>query len=374
MIRYIALGLRRDKALEIAQLSRHQYYYRPKSGRKGRTPPGFTQKVHDGNGTLVPDSQVLENITRILGDEDTQYGYHKMTKALQLDCFCINHKKVMRLMSENHLLNDKRKGPGRKFVQFRKVIPDGPLSVIEMDIKMVWVEEHRQHAYILTALDTFTRMTLGWVVSYSIKQQMVKSLWTEIINNYLQPYDCLNRAIKIEIRNDNDSRFLARSVQQFFAENHLNQVFTHPYTPQENGHIESFHAILSSHLERRTFYSINELEHDLGIFYYKYCHIRLHSSICFLPPVTFWKCYLANLVNVTIDQKSRRTRFKLLCPHYHLSGDMNLKAVPWHMNSLLDFDFFKWGMPENPESGPYLTFPRPSVNNHPRRSLAMTKL
>jgi hypothetical protein len=30
---------------------------------------------------------------------------------------------------------------------------------------------------------------------------------------------------------------------EFFVENHLNQVFTHPYTTQENGHIESFHAI-----------------------------------------------------------------------------------------------------------------------------------
>ncbi len=57
----------------------------------------------------------------------------------------------------------------------------------------------------------------------------------------MQPYDCLNRDIQIEIRNDNDSRFVAKSVQTFFAENNLNQVFTHPYTPQENGHIESLY-------------------------------------------------------------------------------------------------------------------------------------
>ena len=350
MIRYVAQGIRRDKALEIAQLTKHRYYYRPKPGRGGRKPPGCTLVIEEGSPSTVPDEQVVTAITEILADPDTQYGYQKMTKALQLSHLLINRKKVLRLMKENHLLNEKRKGPERRFVQYRKVIPGGPLEVIEMDIKMVWLEEYRQHAYILTALDTFTRMVLGRVAAYSIKQQMVKALWTEIINNHLQPNDCLKRAIDIEIRNDNDSRFLARSVQQFFKENHLNQVFTHPFTPQENGHIESFHAILSAHLSRSNFWSIHELERDLARFYFKYNHTRLHSSICYLSPVTFLKCYEENLVQVTIDEKSRKTRFKLRCPHHELSGDMNLKAVPWNMNSLLDFAFLKTGMPVNTET------------------------
>ena len=46
----------------------------------------------------------------------------------------------------------------------------------------------------------------------------------------------------------------------FFAENHINQVFTHPYTPQENGHVESFHAILKSALGQQPFWSLQELE------------------------------------------------------------------------------------------------------------------
>jgi len=79
----------------------------------------------------------------------------------------------------------------------------------------------------------------------SITQHTVKDLFSEVIVNHLQVYDMLNKGIDIEIRNDNDKRFEAKMVQQFFKENYLKQVFTHPYTPQENGHIESFHAILS---------------------------------------------------------------------------------------------------------------------------------
>ena len=58
-----------------------------------------------------------------------------------------------------------------------------------------------------------------------------------IIVHHFQPYDCLGKKIRIEIRNDNDSRFVASSVQEFFRENHLTQVVTPPYSPQENGQI-----------------------------------------------------------------------------------------------------------------------------------------
>lgn len=50
--------------------------------------------------------------------------------------------------------------------------------------------------------------------------------------------------------NDNDSRFAAKTVQDYFHENHINQVFTHPYTPQENGHIEFYHTYNTVRLPR----------------------------------------------------------------------------------------------------------------------------
>ncbi|HLW07675.1 MAG TPA: IS3 family transposase [Marinilabiliaceae bacterium] len=39
-------------------------------------------------------------------DPDTDYGYRKMTYALMILGYIINHKKVYRLMHEHHLLKD----------------------------------------------------------------------------------------------------------------------------------------------------------------------------------------------------------------------------------------------------------------------------
>lgn len=238
-----------------------------------------------------------------------------MTYALKIREFIINKKKVYRLMSENNLIGKKYRFIEKTYAKYRKVFPKKPLEVLEMDIKFVWVEQARKHAYILTIIDTFTRHTLYYEVSFSITQKEVKQAWEHIIINHLQPNDCLNKTINIEVRNDNDKRFSAKMVQDFFKENHLNQVFTHPYTPQENGHIESFHAILSAHLKPYSFWSLEELEQNLVLFYEFYNNVRIHGSIAYTSPRTFWNLWNNNLVDRIENKEKRKVAFKLKIPH-----------------------------------------------------------
>lgn len=231
-------------------------------------------------------------------------------------------------MKENLLLKDMVKKAQRTFVKYRKVLPAEPLQVIEMDIKYVWVHQYSRYAFVLTIIDTFTRVVLAWEVAFQIKQALVKQVWEKVINNYLQPYGCLKRNLQIEIRNDNDSRFVAKSVQDFFKENHLNQVFTHPYTPQENGHIESFHSILSQKLKRYSFWSLEDLGQTLILFYEKYNNHRLHSSVLNLPPIVFWDCWNKDLVKTDINEEKRTMKHYLKIPYHKLSGNMRLREVP----------------------------------------------
>lgn len=82
-----------------------------------------------------------------------------MTGQLHLEGYEINAKKVYRLMRANDLLLSRLKKPRGPYVQQRCAQPDAPLTLFEMDIKMIWVEEYRRYAYVLTILDTFTRCT-----------------------------------------------------------------------------------------------------------------------------------------------------------------------------------------------------------------------
>ena len=296
-------------------LSRHQYYYKKTGKKPGKSASNFTLNI---KGEQISNADIVKKIKEKLEDPDMQYGYIKMTYFLKTEGFIINKKKVYRLMKEHGLLGKRYKKQNKTYAKYRKVLPKKPLEVLEMDIKIVWVEEARKHAYILTVIDTFNRMVLNYLVAFSITKKEVKQVWEHIITNHLQPNDCLNKAINIEVRNDNDKRFSAQMIQNFFKENKLNQVFTHPYTPQENGHIESFHAILSRHLKRFNFWSLDELKQNLILFYETYNNTRIHTSIAYTSPRIFWNLWNKNLVEMKVDEKKRKIKFKLKIKHHEI--------------------------------------------------------
>lgn len=250
---YIFQGLRREAAFQISGITKQQYYYQKKKIKQGRRCSIFTFYTDSSNEKcLVLNDFVIQEMKQVHQDPDTDYGCQKMKTALQIKGYHINHKKVYRLMKEAQLLKEKHQKPSKIRVKYHKVFPSQPFEVLEMDIKFVWIEEYKMHCYVLTTIDTFGRIVLHWMIAYFIKKQDVKKAWEHIIINHLQPNNCLEKGITIEVRNDNDSQFSAKLIQNFFKANYLNQVFKHPYTPQENGHIESFRAVLAKKL--RPFY------------------------------------------------------------------------------------------------------------------------
>ena len=68
---------------------------------------------------------------------------------------------------------------------------------------MFWVEEYRRHTFVLTIIDTFTRVALAHDVGYSMKWTTVAKAWEGVIPNHLQPADLLAKDIHVEVRSDN---------------------------------------------------------------------------------------------------------------------------------------------------------------------------
>lgn len=321
-----------NEALTAFELTRHQYYHRPKpSGLGHRSRPGAKPSTHtnhyDDAGTLSqrPNAEVLERIQDIQSDDDLRCGYKRMRAQLELQGYQINDKKIYRLMKQGDLLLSRFRSARGPYVTHRCARPDKPLTLLEMDIKMFWVEEHRRYAYVLTIIDTFTRVALHWSVGYSMKWTAVRSAWEAVIEDHLQPADMLAKGFDIEVRSDNGPQFLATRLREFFAQNHLCQVYTHPYTPQENGHVESFHAIIGLALQNDTFWTLEQLEIRLTIFYEKYNNSRVHSAVAMLPPNLFWKAWKDGEVTVQKDKRGRLI-FKLTVPRYLIKSPLKLEA------------------------------------------------
>ncbi len=321
--------------MPIVGISKHQYYYQSKGHRSGRKPSQTTERLVEGKRVVETNEQVVEQIKAIQSDPDTNCGYQRMRSALIIMGYFINPKKVYRIMKENQLLRERHKKSPKTYAKYRILIPENPLELLEMDIKYFWIAKDRRYAYVLTIIDTFTRVALDWRVGFTMKAYQVQEIWEKVIINYLQPADSLKNGIHIEVRNDNGPQFSAKTIQQFFQDNYLNQVFTHPYTPQENGHIESFHSILSTAIGDRQFWDLDELEQRLKKFYLSYNKDRVHNSIAGLPPIVFWNLWNQGKITRKVLQ-NKKVKFSLNIPAQQLSGNESLREVPCLENKALD--------------------------------------
>jgi len=319
--------MQRKAALTITGVTRHQYYHKPSSGRRGRPATRYTDKLWEGRIARVPDSEVVARIHVMKNDKDTDHGYQKTAHRLMLEGYYIGPKKTYRLFKQEGLLAPRRRAAKRAFVKYRVVTPERPLHVLEMDIKSVWITRERRSAYILTILDTFTRQALHRQAGLSMTQHQVTQAWDHVIRHHLQPADILSRNLHVEVRCDNGPQFIATMVQAYFKTNRLDQVFTHPYTPEENGHIESFHAILGAFLDRFTLWDLDQLQAALDDFYAGYNGKRIHGSTAYLWPDLFEQAWHAGLIQRTVDSR-HRVKFKLLVPYQEvLSGCRSLKEA-----------------------------------------------
>jgi hypothetical protein len=74
------------------------------------------------------------------------------------------------------------------------------------------------------------------------------------------------------------------------------------------------------------FWSIEELEGVLTLFYEKYNNEPLHSSVCNLPPNIFLERWNKKLIIQTRDEVKWKITFKLKIPYHQISGNTCLKC------------------------------------------------
>jgi transposase InsO family protein len=261
--------------LSWSNLPSSVYYYKSTGGKPGVKASSHTWKQ---DGDWVENQVVIEQIKDILSQEFCCYGYENVTGELRKLDYCINKKKVYRLMNEHNLLLGKviRTSGKRKFVQHRKIQAAYPMEYLCLDIKYVYVHGEKRNFYLLTIIDVFSRKIVDQIFQKSIKQIDVINAFRRINNEY---------GIKgVTIRNDNGSQFIANNVKQYLRTAEANQEFTHIATPEENSYIEAFHSIIQREvIERYEFSGYFDAKQTLLAHTIWYNTRRFHKAINMTP-------------------------------------------------------------------------------------------
>lgn len=276
--------------LSACALSASTYYWRAGAAlRTEKRKRGRTRTVHtaDTNGVHHDNSALILAIERILGQEFACYGHRAMAAALRREGFCINHKKLYRLMKEAALLSTGRTKAiaNRLLVKRGKVIATKPFQHLQMDIKYVFILGEQRWTYLLTIIDVFTRCISAQLFARSIRASDVIAL----LNRHAPEWISTER---IRIRTDHGSQFIANDLASALLELKIDHEFTHPGVPEENAFIESWHSIFQTEvMDRFEFESFDQAHQTIQRHRHWYQFVRLHGSLNYQTPNEFAQNY-----------------------------------------------------------------------------------
>ena len=303
--RYVQQGLRTSIAFPLAELPRSTYYYKPKPGPKGRKPSTHTWLE---TGELMTNEEVVELIKSICLEPFLDYGADRMCLELKNRGLIINKKKVYRLMKVHNLLYPKKGSTGskpRKRVVSGSPCPNYPFEVIEIDIKYIYIHGAGRNAYLLTALDTFTRIALAWRLDYKMKATQIVELTQTMLEGYPSAWA---EGTLLRIRTDNGPQFISKTLREAIESLPFEHEFIQPRTPQQNGHVESFHHTVAKLVT--SCYEFEDLEQATKIFnqfYDVYNNKRIKEELLGKSPTQFYQLWQENKIG--INNANHQTKF-----------------------------------------------------------------
>jgi putative transposase len=301
----VQAGLSTKIALPMAGLSRSTYYYKPNHRKGGKKPSSHTFKR---DGSCVTNDELIKVIESICERPFIDYGANRMALKLKKLDFVINKKKVYRLMKEKKLLYPKvrKANADRQFVKYTVPDSNAPFETIEIDIKYIYIQGEAKTAYLITAIDTFTRIAMAWELAYKMKAIQV----AELVQGLIHKLDYGHRAEKYFIRTDNGPQFIAKKLQESMVELPFNHEFIQPGTPQQNGHVESFHSTVSRLVvSKYEFESIEQARKVFEAFYDTYNNERIMTGLLGYAPKEFYRLWCDGGVMKVSNRK--KTKFIL---------------------------------------------------------------
>jgi transposase InsO family protein len=215
-----------------------------------------------------------------------RYGYRRMTAELQRRGWAVNHKRVLRLMHEEHLLVQVRRFCRTTFSQhpygrypnlIKHLVIERPDQVWCGDI--TYIRLQHEFVYLAVLLDIFTRSVRGWELSGQLSQELPKA--------------ALQRALRSatpEIHHsDQGVQYAADGYIALLRAAGVQISMAAQGQPTENAYAERFiRTLKEEEVYLHEYQDAVDARQHIGRFLDDvYMHKRVHSALGYLPPAEF---------------------------------------------------------------------------------------
>ena len=259
LIKHISL----NKSLLLIGVSKSKWYY-SKSPRIIKTDP------------------IVTSMMQRIGKQRPTYGTRRMAAQISRELnTSVNRKKIQRIFhklgwiepskSKNDIIKSHR-------TLFKPVAPN---QLWQTDITYVWCGID-SWCYCFNVIDTFSRRWIWHSFDVAApKETAIDSIVNAVA---IAKPDCS----KLIIRTDNGSQYNSKDFRKAVTLLGIKQEFIWHHTPEQNGHVESFHKTLKKeYIWPHEFANYQEAEVVLQKARADYNSSRIHSALGYLTPDEF---------------------------------------------------------------------------------------
>jgi len=260
-------GISLNKSLSFSGVSKAKWYY--------------TKKPRN----ISLNSGIVQSVQKMSASRPT-YGTRRMAATLSRKLGRpVNRKQIQRIFHKLGWIEPAK--TKNEIIRSNKKIlkPTAPNQLWQTDMTYLWCGIDGW-CYLFNAVDVFTRKWVGYSFDVSAtKDAAVQCVVNAIISEKPD-------ASKLTIRTDNGSQYISKKFRESITILGARQEFIYHHTPEQNGHIESFHHTLKKeYVWPHEFANYQDAEIVIANAYSDYNNSRIHSALGYTTPNEFAKSW-----------------------------------------------------------------------------------
>ncbi|HAP7635535.1 IS3-like element ISEnfa3 family transposase, partial [Enterococcus faecium] len=236
-------------------------------------------------------SKIKQEITAIVKESRNSYGYRRVTLALKMKGYTINHKTVRKLMSQMGLTCQIRI---KRYKSYKGTVGKIAKNVLKRNFSVdtpnkKWVTDVTEFKikgrkiYLSPILDLFN----GEIISYSISTSPTYKLIEEMLQQAIKKKGTEGSLI---LHSDQGWQYQMPQYQKKLKENNIIQSMSRKGNCLDNSVIENFFGVLKSEFfYREKFRSIEIFQSKLNEYIRWYNNKRIKLKLNGLSPVEYRK-------------------------------------------------------------------------------------